>query len=277
MKMNIRIKNILGRIFTVWGGIVFIGTMLIIIIPAWATKFIKEPKRTRIFIQLCRIWMAMFYPLAFIRVKITGRENFKPNENYIVVCNHSSMMDVPITSPGIPGTNKTIAKVELAKIPLFGIIYKRGSVLIDRKDENSRKYSYNKMKWVLDQGLHMCIYPEGTRNKTNNPLKSFHDGAFKLSFDTRKEIVPAILIGTKSMLPSDKSFFFWPGKITMHFMEPISPSKFNSASEMKEYVFKLMWEEIIRQTTDVRSQTSGVRRQESDVRSQTSGVRRYKY
>ena len=122
------------------------------------------------------------------------------------------------------------------------------------------------MKWVLDQGMHMCIYPEGTRNKSNNPLKSFHDGAFKLSFDTRKEIVPAILIGTKSMLPSDKSFFFWPGKITMHFMEPISPSKFNSASEMKEYVFKLMWEEIIRQTSEGRRQKTEVRRYKIDGR-----------
>ena len=97
--------------------------------------------------------MTIFYPLAFIRVKISGHENFKPNENYIVVCNHNSMMDVPITSPGIPGANKTIAKIELSRTPLFGIIYKRGSVLIDRKNESSRKDSYNKMKWVLEQGM----------------------------------------------------------------------------------------------------------------------------
>jgi len=66
------------------------------------------------------------------------------------------------------------------------------------------------------------------------------------------------------MLPSDKSFYFWPGKITMHFMEPISPSKFNSAAEMKEYVFKMMWEEIIREKSEDRSQTSGVRRYNID-------------
>lgn len=256
MKFNNIIKNVLGRIFTFWGGLMFIGTMLLIIIPAWATKFIDEPKRSRIFIQLCRIWMAIFYPLAFIRVKILGRENFKSKENYIVVCNHNSMMDVPITSPGIPGANKTIAKIELSKIPLFGIIYKRGSVLIDRKNENSRKESYNKMKWVLEQGMHMCIYPEGTRNKTNDPLKSFHDGAFKLSFETGKAIIPAVLCGTKKMLPADKAFFFWPGKITMKFLTPISPENFNNPIEMKEYVFNLMWEEVIKQTTDVRNQTS---------------------
>ena len=238
------IKNILGRIFTVWGGLMFILTMLIVIIPAWAVGIIKEPKRTDIFINLCRFWMALFYPLAGIRVIIKGKENFEKNKNYVVVCNHSSMMDVPLSSTGIPGANKTIAKIEMAKIPLFGIIYKRGSILLDRKSDTSRKDSYNKMKWVLEQGMHMCIYPEGTRNKTNDPLKSFHDGAFKLSFESKTPMIPAVITGTKKMLPSNKAFFFWPGKVTMTFLSPIDPSNFNSYGEMKDYVFQEMWREI---------------------------------
>lgn len=131
--------------------------------------------------------MAIFFTLSGVRLTIRGRENFKKGENYIVVCNHNSLMDVPLTSPGIPGANKTIAKIEMAKIPVFGIIYKRGSVLLDRKSDASRRDSYLAMKDVLEKGMHMCIYPEGTRNKTENPLKSFHDGAFRLSFDTGKK------------------------------------------------------------------------------------------
>ena len=77
------IKNILGRIFTVWGGLMFILTMLIVIIPAWAVGIIKEPKRTDIFINLCRFWMALFYPLAGIRVIIKGKENFEKNKMVI--------------------------------------------------------------------------------------------------------------------------------------------------------------------------------------------------
>ena len=49
------------------------------------------------------------------------------------------------------------------------------------------------MKKVLDMGLHMCIYPEGTRNKTDQPLKTFHDGAFRLAIDTRKAIIPGMI------------------------------------------------------------------------------------
>jgi len=181
------VKNILGRVFTVWGGLMFIATMLIFIVPIWATGFFPEPKRTEWVIKLCRAWMFLFFPLAGIRVKISGKEKFKKGENYIVVCNHNSLMDVPLTCPGIPGTNKTIAKIEMSRVPLFGLIYKRGSVLLDRSSEHSRKQSYGQMKEVLEWGMHMCIYPEGTRNKTNDPLKSFHDGAFRPLFGYRQK------------------------------------------------------------------------------------------
>jgi 1-acyl-sn-glycerol-3-phosphate acyltransferase len=115
------IRNILGRIFAAWAMLMFIATMLIILLPTWIMGLLPEPKRTKAFIQLSRIWMAVWLPLAGIRLVIKGKEKFVKGENYVVVCNHNSFMDVPVTSPGIPGANKTIAKIEMAKIPLFGL------------------------------------------------------------------------------------------------------------------------------------------------------------
>jgi len=234
------IKNIIARILSVWTAIAFVGTMLIFLIPIWAAGIFGEPASTAWMIRFSRMWMALYFPLSLIKVKITGKENFQQGENYIVVCNHNSFMDVPLSSPGIPGANKTIAKVEMSRIPLFGIIYKRGAVLINRKDENSRKESYQKMKDVLNMGIHMCIYPEGTRNKTDQPLKSFHDGAFRLSMETGKKIIPAIIRGTKEMLPTIKTFYFWPGKISMQFLQPIDPKAFNDLNALKEHVYNTM-------------------------------------
>jgi len=234
------IKNIIARILAVWTAIAFVGTMLIFLIPIWAAGIFGEPASTAWMIRFSRMWMALYFPLSLIKVKITGKENFQQGENYIVVCNHNSFMDVPLSSPGIPGANKTIAKVEISRIPLFGIIYKRGAVLINRKDENSRKESYQKMKDVLNMGIHMCIYPEGTRNKTDQPLKSFHDGAFRLSMETGKKIIPAIIRGTKEMLPTNKTFYFWPGKISMQFLQPIDPRAFNDLNALKEHVYNTM-------------------------------------
>jgi 1-acyl-sn-glycerol-3-phosphate acyltransferase len=234
------IKNIVARILALWTAIAFVGTMLIFLIPIWAAGMFGEPASTAWVIRFSRVWMALYFPLSLIKVNITGKENFQKGENYIVVCNHNSFMDVPLSSPGIPGANKTIAKVEMSRIPLFGIIYKRGAVLINRKDENSRKESYQKMKDVLNMGIHMCIYPEGTRNKTDQPLKSFHDGAFRLSMETGKKIIPAIIRGTKEMLPTNKTFYFWPGKISMQFLQPIDPIAYKDLDALKEHVHNIM-------------------------------------
>lgn len=240
------IKNILGRVFATWALLMFVITMLIILLPSWAMGLLPEPKRTRWFLALSRVWIGVWLPLSGVRVIVKGREKFKKCENYIVVCNHNSFMDVPVTSPGIPGGNKTIAKIEMAKIPLFGIIYKRGSVLVDRKSEESRLKSYTYMKRVLEMGLHMCIYPEGTRNKTNLPLKEFKDGAFRLATETKKSIIPAVLFNTRNVLPQNKPFFFWPSKIEMHFLDPVTTDdlKVEDTRMLRQKVFDLMWNYI---------------------------------
>lgn len=241
------INHILGRIFAFWAMIWFVATMLVILLPVWIIGLIKEPNRTILFIKISRIWMGIFLPISGVRLKIYGREYFEKGKNYVVVCNHRSFMDVPVTSPGIPGANKTIAKIEMTKIPLFGIIYQRGSVLVDRKSEESRKKSYHAMKDVLEMGLHMCIYPEGTRNKSNLPLKEFKDGAFRLAIETEKPIIPAVIFNTSKVLPANRIFFFKPGKIEMHFLPPVETAglQLNDISRLRESIYNEMKERII--------------------------------
>lgn len=233
------LKNILGRIFAFWALIVFVVTMFIFFIPIWIISIQKDPWRSNAFNKITRVWMSLFLYLSGVRISVKGKSNFKDKQNYIVVSNHNSLMDVPLTTPFLPGGNKTIAKIEMAKIPIFGTIYKTGSVLVDRKSEESRKNSFIEMKQVLDMGLHMCIYPEGTRNKTKEPLQRFHNGAFKLAIDTGKEILPAVIFNTAKVLPANKSFFLWPVKIKMHFLEPVKVES-QTVEQLKEKVFVLM-------------------------------------
>jgi len=236
------LKNIFARIWAVWAILVFIITMLIFFPFFLCCFFWKEPARGRMSHPIFRIWMSIYLPLIGIWLKVKGTENFAKGKNYIVLCNHNSLMDVPVTTPWIPTANKTIAKIEMSKIPMFGMLYRLGSILVDRKDKDSRRKSFTLMKEVLDMGLHMCIYPEGTRNKTGEPLKEFHDGAFKLAIDTRKPIMPALLFGTARILPNNKSFYLLPGIIRFHFLPPVEITADATAETLKERSFKMMWD-----------------------------------
>ena len=234
-------KEIFGRIWSTWALIAFVITMLVFLIPFFLFCYFKaDPKKTNIFIRLARIWMNVFLTSAGCPVTIKGKKNFQPGETYIVVCNHNALLDIPISCPYIPGGNKTIAKIEMAKIPLFGLIYRTGSVLVDRKNDASRRESYNKMKEVLAMGLHMSIYPEGTRNKSTEPIKPFHEGAFRLACDTKKSIIPAIIFNSKKAMPADKVFFLFPYRLSMHFLEPVKVSKDDTSQTLKEKVFAIM-------------------------------------
>ncbi|HEX4875232.1 MAG TPA: 1-acyl-sn-glycerol-3-phosphate acyltransferase [Chitinophagaceae bacterium] len=242
------VKEITGRIWALWGMISFIITFLIFYIPSMLTWVLPDPAGQKIFIDIARLWMNIWLRLVGCPVKIKGKEHFKKGISYIVTCNHNSLMDVPLSSPFIPGPNKTIAKTSFAKIPLFGFYYRKGSVLVDRKSEKSRKESFEKMKAVLKKGMHMCIYPEGTRNRTSEPLKKFYDGAFKLATDTGTAVIPAIIFNTKKVLPPYKVFYFIPHKLEMHFLPPVE-SKGLTTDELKERVFELMKDHLVKTNT----------------------------
>ena len=118
-------------------------------------------------------------------------------------------------------------------------IYQFATVIVDRKDNASRRKSYDNMKRVLNDGVDMLIYPEGTRNRTSAPLKSFYDGAFTLAIETQKPIVPVVILNTKKILPAKPSMCLRPGKIILNILPPIFPEG-HTALTLKKEVFQIM-------------------------------------
>jgi 1-acyl-sn-glycerol-3-phosphate acyltransferase len=240
-------KHILARFFALYALLLFVVTMLPLIVFLSACKLLFDEKKFTIILhQSFRVWMGIFMPMIGCPVKVSGKHFFKPNQQYVVVINHNSLLDIPVSSPGIPGANKTLGKSSFAKTPLFGFIYKAGSILVDRTSAKSRAESYNKMIECLQNGLHLCLYPEGTRNKTNEPLQRFHDGAFKVAIQANAPIMPAIIKGTKEALPVDKLFWLWPHQITFEFLLPIDTTDLtiNDVQALKQKVWDKMSEKL---------------------------------
>ena len=239
------IKNIFGRIWALWGLLTFLITFLIIFLPSMLSHLMKDPGGQKYFISVSKIWMNVWLFLIGCPVKVTGKKNFKEGHSYIVVFNHNALLDVPLSAPFVPGANKTIAKASFARIPLFGSFYSRGSILVDRKNERSRSKSFDAMKKVLAIGMHMCIYPEGARNRTTQPIKPFYDGAFRLAVATKKDIIPCIITGTKKAMPINKKFFLLPVRLKMQFL-PAQTSADKTVTELKEKVYDEMLNAYVR-------------------------------
>ncbi|MFM6926410.1 MAG: lysophospholipid acyltransferase family protein [Ferruginibacter sp.] len=239
------VKNIFGRIWAFWGLITFLITFLIIFIPSMLSHLMDEVRGQKYFIAVSKIWMNVWLFLIGCPVTVSGKEHFKKGEAYIVVFNHNALLDVPLSAPYVPGANKTIAKASFAKIPLFGAFYSRGSILVDRKNEKSRSKSFDAMKKVLAKGMHMCIYPEGARNRSKDPIKPFYDGAFRLAVVTKKNIIPCVITGTKKAMPINKKFYLLPVKLKMQFL-PAETSADKTVIELKEKVHSVMLKEYVK-------------------------------
>lgn len=237
--MTNKIQLYIGRLLAFWALLIFASTMFLFIWFYLPCFFLAEPNKTRWHRKVSRIWMGLFLMLSGCRFKVTGQHHFNQLEPAIVICNHNSLIDVPVSTPFLPRANKTIAKKSFIYVPLFGWIYQFGSVIVDRKNDQSRRASYDEMKRVLANGLDMLIYPEGTRNKTSAPLKSFYDGAFKLAIDTQKPIIPVVLLNTKKILPAYPVMCFKPGKIQMDILEPISVQG-HTVQSLKQLAFDTM-------------------------------------
>ncbi len=215
-------KSVLARFYFVYVLLLFFISSVIVWLVLILAKPIVSKKRYPAFLhKVFQIWMGIYMPLVFCPVRHYGRDKFKKGENYVVVINHNAYADIPVSAPGIPGANRTLAKIELSKVPFFGYIYRQGSILVDRKSRKSRYESFEKMKNVLRQGMHLCLYPEGTRNKTDELLAGFKDGAFKVAIEEQKDVLPGIILGTKNILDLSKFMYAWPNKIEFHFLDKI--------------------------------------------------------
>ncbi|MEO6230833.1 MAG: lysophospholipid acyltransferase family protein [Ferruginibacter sp.] len=234
--------DVFGRVWAVWGMLSFMITFLIIFIPSMcAYLFRNNWKGQKYFIAVSRVWMTTWLYMVGCPLKVTGKENFKEGEAYVIVYNHNALLDVPLSAPFVPGPNKTIAKASFAKVPIFGWFYKRGSVLVDRNDNNSRRKSFEDMKKVVLSNMHMCIYPEGTRNRTDQPMKPFYDGGFKVAVDTKKKVMPCVIFGTKEAIPIAKGFYLLPTRLRMDFLPPVSSEGIKTVP-LKEKVYEIMLE-----------------------------------
>lgn len=204
-------------IFMFWVFIAFVCLLL-------TTLFFGKKKDREYLVFLYSVIGELIAKGMFLNVEKKIHYQFNKSESYVVVSNHQTAIDIPANVNGAPKEIlfKFLGKKEAAQIPFFGFIIKRLFILVDRKSEASRKTSYHKMKEEMDKGYSIFIYPEGTRNRTNAPLKDFYDGAFRLAIEMQKPIVVNTLVGIRKLNPPHSFFTYKPGSIESHWDAPIS-------------------------------------------------------
>jgi 1-acyl-sn-glycerol-3-phosphate acyltransferase len=83
-------REIFGRICAAWAALFFVFTLLLVYVPFLVfSYYLNDPKKTRRFAAISRVWMGIYLPLIGCPLIVRGRKNFAKGENYIVVSNHN--------------------------------------------------------------------------------------------------------------------------------------------------------------------------------------------
>ena len=197
--------------------------------------------------QIIRGWSYVWFFLIGMPAKRIYLQKPDKRRNYIVVANHVSYIDTPLIFRTIPFFVRPLAKKELAKIPLFGRLYKQVAVLVDRSDASSKSKSIHLLRRTLQSEGSIFIFPEGTFNETEDPLRPFYDGAFRLALRTGTNILPVIFPDTIKRWHYSSLWKWSPGINRAVFLPEVSVADFdvNDIQGLKKKVFDDMWQAML--------------------------------
>ncbi len=183
------VKNILRFLYRIWFYIL-LAVPIVIMFPILVLSILRESWYPYFF-KLARVWATFilfgmgFYPI------VRREEDYELGQSYMFVANHTSMTDVMLMLYTTKNPFVFVGKKELAKIPVFGFFYKRTCILVDRKNPKSRRDVFARAQHKLNQGLSVCIFPEGGVPEDEHVLlDTFKDGAFRLAIEHQIPIAP---------------------------------------------------------------------------------------
>ena len=182
---------------------------------------ILSEKSYPLFFKIARLWARVILIGMGFRYSIKGTENFEEGKSYMLVANHTSMTDIMLMLLAVKNHPFVfVGKKELVNIPIFGFIYKRVCILVDRENSKSRFAVFERAQKRIQQGLSICIFPEGGVPDESILLDEFKDGAFRIAIEHQLTIVPITFYDNKKRF-SYTFFSGSPGKMRAKIHPPI--------------------------------------------------------
>ncbi|RYG25438.1 MAG: 1-acyl-sn-glycerol-3-phosphate acyltransferase, partial [Chitinophagaceae bacterium] len=199
--------------------------------------------------SICRFWSESAFFLWGIRHYNIYESPLKGDHPVVYVFNHVSYIDIPMWLKATSGRHiRVLGKAEMAKIPIFGYIYKEAAILVDRSNAEARAKSLQELKYFLGKNISVVIAPEGTFNMTNQPLAPFFDGAFRIAIETRTPIRPVVFPDVEKRLSRHTVFTLSPGGSRAIFLPEISVEDYSISDIqlLKQKTYNVMEDALLR-------------------------------
>ncbi|MCY7356688.1 MAG: 1-acyl-sn-glycerol-3-phosphate acyltransferase [Rudanella sp.] len=209
----------------------------------------------------------IFFLLIGIPIRVDWRFRPDPTKAYVYCANHFSYLDIAVTGAVVPGFYAYIGKKSVKNIPLFGYMFARLHIMVDREAARSRAYSLGKSIRVLSSGRSIIIFPEGGISAQAPPQMTypFKDGAFIMAIQQQVPIIPLTLVNNYKILPDESPIRMRWGRVNVVFHEPIATIGLTQADmpALKEQTFRVIDAELHERIKERKSDGPTFRRAKS--------------
>lgn len=224
----------------------FIVLLIPVFIASVFASFGGAVRGGNLIYNICTLWADAWFFLVGIRVSTIYETPKDDSKSYIYVANHISYLDAALLVKAVRKPLRPLGKSEMGSIPVFGFIYRRAVVMVDRSSARKRAESIDRMRAVIRKGISILVFPEGTFNETGGPLKSFYDGAFRIALESGTPIRPMLFLDTYDRFPYNKTLYLNPGRCRIVFLEEIPVSETDTAAGLRDRVHAQMEAAILR-------------------------------
>jgi 1-acyl-sn-glycerol-3-phosphate acyltransferase len=234
--------RILRVIYCLYALVMFVLCMLLVIPPVVVASFFGKVRGGNVIYRLCTYWARAWFFLVGIRHRNFYEHPHDKNKQYIFIANHISYLDAPVIVRSLNQRVRALGKAEMSKVPLFGFIYRNAVVTVDRSSAAHRANSVRILKSVIKKGISIFIFPEGTFNETNQPLKGLYDGAFRIAIETQTPIKPLLFLDTWHRMHFGSVFSLNPGRCRTVFLNeiPVTGLTGKDVEALKQQVAQVM-------------------------------------
>ena len=202
---------------------------LVLLLPVlgieWIYHKINPEKADYQQLRMVQAAFRLMLKMTGARIQVIGEGNVPKDRAVLYVGNHKSYFDILITYSRVPRLTGYVAKKEMESFPILSIWMKRLHCLfLDRKDIKQGLKTILTGIDLIKNGISVCIFPEGTRNKSNDRLLPFKEGSLKMAEKTGCPIIP-FAITNSSKLFEDHMPFVRPCDIIIEYGKPIYPAE----------------------------------------------------
>jgi len=211
--------KIFRRLHTAYGFGVF-AVLFIVFFPFLLIP-IAFPKQFQLTGIVNRWWAKLLFIFCFLPYRIECRARLDAGKQYVFCPNHFSYLDIPTVGLN-PINTIFVGKSEMEKIPLFGFMYRKLHITVDRASLKSKFNTVRNSMEALDAGKSLVIFPEGGITTHHPPtISRFKDGAFRVAIEKQIPVVPVTITNNWIILPDAKPLLLQRGTIRIIFHEPM--------------------------------------------------------